>query len=192
MKLVLNRPAPAAIPSGPSQVASSSTSVQPVASTSKAALQPPATTESSNTAPASSSKAPGEVDVNGAIFISDPTGRKLVSKQLPGATQPLEGALGTAGHFRLTSAAAAAAPTPTAATSVSDSTPRRASVAGINYVRTKTGNLVSVEVLRRYREQKAAKRDMAAKKARLMATVDAMKGRYAGRGGKRGRGCAGR
>lgn len=82
----------------------------------------------------------GEVIIDGVIFVFDPSGTKLVKKEV----QP--------------SRETAAQPSTSSSTTPSDASPTKAplrtSVNGQAFVRTKTGNLISADLLEKRRSQK--------------------------------------
>ncbi|KAL8280389.1 hypothetical protein RQP46_007306 [Phenoliferia psychrophenolica] len=108
-----------------------------------------------------------EYTVDGVVFISDARGTKLVRK-LGGGT-----------------------PTLPLTTSTSSSTPRRTSVSGTQYIRTKSGNLVSLEFARK-RKDALERKAIEDKKDRLDRLVGIVKGvqgaREENQGGKSARG----
>ncbi|KAK4048010.1 hypothetical protein OIV83_005044 [Microbotryomycetes sp. JL201] len=95
-----------------------------------------------------------EVIIDGVTFVSDPRGNKLVRKTGKFVRVPSENMANTPQLNEQTSE------------SVSVSTPKRASVSGTTYIRTKGGNLVSLEYARKMKQINDAKAT-AAKKARL-------------------------
>jgi hypothetical protein len=60
-----------------------------------------------------------------------------------------------------------------------NATPMKASIGGMTYVRTKSGNLVEASALKKYQAQKIQELN---KRARLVATVNAMKAKYSSNG----------
>ncbi|ORY92833.1 hypothetical protein BCR35DRAFT_349148 [Leucosporidium creatinivorum] len=114
-----------------------------------------------------------EVVIGGATFVADPRGNKLVRKTGPSSSTT----------------------TPSAP---QDSTPKRTSVSGTTYIRTKSGNLVSLDFARQRKESNERKA-LALKKDRLDRLVGIVKegqvardgGMVVGRGRGRGRGRGG-
>lgn len=86
----------------------------------------------------------GEVIIDGVTFEFDESGTKLVKKR---AATSADGESSTQGDDDVSGEASTEAPSSTA-------TPLRTSINGHNFVRTKTGNLISKEILDRRRENK--------------------------------------
>ncbi|GAA6061292.1 hypothetical protein JCM10212_004698 [Sporobolomyces blumeae] len=179
----------------PVVVPNGSSSSVPIASTSSS-IVPPSTTPTLRPGPsghdASTNKAGRErqVVIGGQVFVADPRGNKLVRKPSGSTTiaTALSSTLGTP-----------STPQDSTRSSARDedvsSTPRRTSHLGTTYIRTKTGNLVSLAFAR----ARKAKADEDAKKRAQSsgdgnAAVDTVAGGVAsskrGKGGKRGRGTA--
>ncbi|GAA5981715.1 hypothetical protein JCM10908_004575 [Rhodotorula pacifica] len=110
-----------------------------------------------------------EVTIDGVVFVADPRGNKLVRKQSHGGTS---GATATA-------SAATTATTTTPTDAAPPLTPRRLSHLGTTYIRTKTGNLVSLAFARKQKDLADAKRrqreEMQNKRERLDKLVGVVK-----------------
>lgn len=103
--------------------------------------------------PATPSK-PNELVIDGVSFVRDTQGKKLVRKTVGQAPS-------VPPHLLNSSQA-------------SKVTPIKASVGGMTYIRTKSGNLVELSALKKFQSQKLQEM----KKARLLAAVSAMRSRY--------------
>ncbi|KAK4053246.1 hypothetical protein OIO90_004020 [Microbotryomycetes sp. JL221] len=97
----------------------------------------PVTTSTTTT----TNNAPRQVVIDGVTFVSDPRGNKLVRRKSIDVPTT-------------SSSTASIAPKPT---NESTSTPKRASISGQTYIRTKGGNLVSIEYARRMKQINDAK-----------------------------------
>ncbi|PLW38750.1 hypothetical protein PCANC_19297 [Puccinia coronata f. sp. avenae] len=114
-----------------------------------------------------------ELIINGVSFVRDTQGKKLVRKTelAPPPLQP--------------GGKPSALPTNSTSTSTlqpnktQNATPMKASIGGMTYVRTKSGNLVEASALKKYQAQKIQELN---KRARLVATVNAMKAKYSNNG----------
>ncbi|KAK4703501.1 hypothetical protein P7C70_g2717, partial [Phenoliferia sp. Uapishka_3] len=129
-----------------------------------------------------------EYIVDGVVFVSDARGNKLVRK--PGALMPPSLVRLVSSDNLLLSAGTSllVAGTP------DSSTPRRTSVSGMQYIRTKSGNLVSLEFARKRKEamEKGVLQDKKDRLDRLVGIVkgvqDARSDVRSTRGSARGRG----
>ncbi|KAA1068662.1 hypothetical protein PGT21_017657 [Puccinia graminis f. sp. tritici] len=108
-----------------------------------------------------------ELLIDGVSFVRDTQGKKLVRKTelVPAPPQPVQ-------HSEK--------PAPVPSTSAPDlnvqkATPIKALIGGMTYVRTKSGNLVELSALKKFQAQRLQE----IKRAKLLATVNAMKSRYA-------------
>ncbi|SCZ98532.1 BZ3500_MvSof-1268-A1-R1_Chr3-1g05446 [Microbotryum saponariae] len=155
--------------------AATSTSTTTINTESTSTTSPPSTTTSttlSSTAPSASTSrhAPmKEVLIDGVKFITDARAHKLIRK-----TSATTGKFAAPHSPSLLSQnlTLSLPPAPTMASTSSSSdptkalTPRRASVSGTTYIRTKNGNLISLDVARK-RKELSDKKHFEAKKARL-------------------------
>ena len=149
------------------------------------------TTAATATPAAPAAPEPRQVTIDGVVFVADPRGNKLVrnptrhahTEEAPADSAPASGE--------------PAAPAPSAG----PLTPRRLSHLGTTYIRTKTGNLVSLAFARKQKELADARRaQMDHKRERLDQLVGvvqsvqgarnsaaaAARGGGGGRGGRRG------
>ncbi|KAG0658827.1 hypothetical protein C6P46_005573 [Rhodotorula mucilaginosa] len=160
---------------------------------SDAATPAPPTPSTSTIATAAPAPAPApeprQVTIDGVVFVAHPRGNKLVRKPTQEAAAQSTAAppASEEGGGHATPAAAAADP---------PSTPRRLSHLGTTYIRTKTGNLVSLAFARKQKELADARRaQMDHKRERLERLVGVVKSvqgarnsAAAARGGGGGRG----
>ncbi|GAA5999074.1 uncharacterized protein JCM10292_003307 [Rhodotorula paludigena] len=170
--LVLNKPANTDAAAEQSTSTASST----IASGRTTPIGTQTAAETPKPAPTVPPPAQREVVIDGVVFVADTRGNKLVRK--PDA----------APSDSVASAASTATPS-----SPSLSTPRRTSHLGTTYIRTKSGNLVSLAFARRRKEladARAAKgEELLGKRERLDKLVGMVKGVQAARSaGARGRG----
>jgi hypothetical protein len=170
----------------PSPVAQTATNLSNM---SLAPNQPPPVSVTRSPSSATAIKS-NELVIDGVSFVRDSQGKKLVRKTGPFFTSSIYQALSLSLLLTYVPPHTEPAPpqpvhpsekpAPVPSTSAPDlnvqkATPIKALIGGMTYVRTKSGNLVELSALKKFQSQQLQE----IKRAKLLATVNAMKSRYA-------------